>query len=335
MRDPRERDVSLDVAKGLGIAFVVGGHSHIELLGINFYGFHMPLFLFISGYLFSPKPFSRFFAAKGRSLLVPLYAYIFIYSIVYAISVKAGMYPGETHPWLYTVLIDPFLSCHNIPFVSAMWFVGALFLSSFLFNAHLNIFGSRTWLNAILGVGLILALVHYPPGVYLGAYVARTFIAFAWLCLGHAFRKMESALAPGQWLGLMTIVFTICSLYAVSPGFTMVWNEYHGASYSPLFFGVSGSVLTILLAKQIRGRAQTLFASLGRESLHIMANHLFVFFLVSLALSALLGDRSWFENVFSYPAQQMVFIYFCCGLLIPWYVATRLRILSGPGTMEA
>lgn len=49
----KKRDISFDIAKGIGMFLVVMGHVH----GMNrtygvIYSFHMPLFFLISGYFF-------------------------------------------------------------------------------------------------------------------------------------------------------------------------------------------------------------------------------------------------------------------------------------------
>lgn len=51
----KERDKSIDIARGLAIILVVVGHSGINQYFWNLiYFFHMPLFFFISGCFFRP-----------------------------------------------------------------------------------------------------------------------------------------------------------------------------------------------------------------------------------------------------------------------------------------
>jgi polysaccharide biosynthesis protein PslL len=46
----KQREIWIDVAKGLGIITVVIGHSEIPFAKHYFYWFHMPLFFILSGY---------------------------------------------------------------------------------------------------------------------------------------------------------------------------------------------------------------------------------------------------------------------------------------------
>lgn len=69
----RERVEWIDAAKGIGILFVFLGHLvEKSWPGIWAYSFHLPLFFFLSGYLFSVKnDFKSFLKKKAKSLLIP------------------------------------------------------------------------------------------------------------------------------------------------------------------------------------------------------------------------------------------------------------------------
>lgn len=327
MREAAERDAAVDVAKGFGISFVVAGHCGVSILGINVYAFHMPLFFFISGYLFRPKPVSRFVAARAKSLVAPLYVYIWLYAAVYWLTLRLGLFPPPAKPldWPHALFVDPFLTAHNIPFMNPMWFVSCLFLSSVLFNLFLRLAGDVAWLNAGLGALLAVAATQGPNGETPGAYAARTVMAFAWLCLGRSFRSLKGVTSESVWLAAAAAVFFLANVYTPSTGFLMAWNSYYGAAFSPLLLGLSGSVATVLLSRHIGGRLRTLLVGLGRESFHIMANHLFVIFLFGLLVSLLMWDRTWFTMIYDLPREGMSVFAFAAGLLVPWFAASRMR----------
>ena len=86
----KDRDISLDIAKGIGIILIVFGHirnsdsNPILLDAISFvYYFHVTLFFFLSGYFASPKrSFSEYATKKGKQLLIPyLGANIILYIV--------------------------------------------------------------------------------------------------------------------------------------------------------------------------------------------------------------------------------------------------------------
>ncbi len=79
----------LDIAKGIGILFVVLGHNHIKdeypIVYQVVYSFHMPFFFLLSGLFFKPEyGFAELVRRRFHSLLKPFIAYMVI---VYAASI--------------------------------------------------------------------------------------------------------------------------------------------------------------------------------------------------------------------------------------------------------
>ena len=69
----KERITWVDSAKGIGILLVFMGHLvEVSWPGMWAYSFHLPLFFFLSGYLFSVKTsFRDFLKKKAKSILLP------------------------------------------------------------------------------------------------------------------------------------------------------------------------------------------------------------------------------------------------------------------------
>ena len=68
----KERIQWIDTAKGIGIICVILGHLYAPGLFIFIYSFHIPLFFFLSGYLFNGKScFKEFVKSKIKGLLIP------------------------------------------------------------------------------------------------------------------------------------------------------------------------------------------------------------------------------------------------------------------------
>ena len=92
IKDEKARNKSIDALKGVGIILMVLGHMHYSALFEKFvFGFHMPLFFCVSGYLYK-KPFSlkKYTVRKVQSLLVPYVSFGLLYCII------AGVFYGKS-----------------------------------------------------------------------------------------------------------------------------------------------------------------------------------------------------------------------------------------------
>ena len=113
----------IDMAKGYGIILVVLGHLYIFNLSSWIYSFHMPLFFFISGYLFKANiNFRDFITKKIASLLKP-YLFMALLIIMYRTIKNIAM--GEDN----NILKDIFAFVLQRRETS-LWFLTCLFIVS-------------------------------------------------------------------------------------------------------------------------------------------------------------------------------------------------------------
>ena len=82
----------IDILKGIGILFVVAGHIYIGDISKYIYLFHMPLFFFIGGYLFTIKQNQiKYLKNKIRHLIYPYISFlILLYFIPLILKVLIG-----------------------------------------------------------------------------------------------------------------------------------------------------------------------------------------------------------------------------------------------------
>lgn len=82
----------IDVFKGIGIILVILGHIYSDDNYINvwIYSFHMPMFFFISIFLYVYKDINRkeFYKNKFRSLIVPFLFFECLLYILVSIRTK-------------------------------------------------------------------------------------------------------------------------------------------------------------------------------------------------------------------------------------------------------
>lgn len=132
LRDSGVRNDYIDIAKSLGMLTVMWGH--IKLTGMSnafVYAFHMPLFFFLSGMVFSHSKypdFKTFINRKIRTLLIPYAIFSVFWWCVWASFSYVTHAEVESYwmPLLETLIAqgsEGFL-VHNVP----LWFVPCLFV---------------------------------------------------------------------------------------------------------------------------------------------------------------------------------------------------------------
>ena len=146
----------IDASKGIGIFLVIIGHA--TLTGPSrgeIYAFHMPLFFFISGFLFSIKKyktFKDFFISKTKSLLIPYFAFSIISILLYGYFSAQPIDPAN---FFKTTLIS---KRNSIYFNEALWFLTSLFLIEIIFYFIVRMI-KRDY--AILFAALVTAFISF------------------------------------------------------------------------------------------------------------------------------------------------------------------------------
>ena len=128
----QETNIPFCLLSVLGIIFVVDGHlnhSFFDIEGlIPYYAFHMPLFVFISGYFFRMKEGEslwRFAKRKFLRLMIPYYLWNLIYGLLAAFLRRNGFLFGEPIT-LDTLLLEPFCLGYQFILNHAAWFESVL-----------------------------------------------------------------------------------------------------------------------------------------------------------------------------------------------------------------
>lgn len=125
------------ILSALAILFVVSGHTYGIGIGqwcnyIPYYSFHVPLFVFISGYFYKSAYEDNLFLfikKKFLRLLVPLWLWSFAYGVFanylggYFLDLKPA--PLDFYNVFWASLYDG----HQYVFNFASWFIGPLFFA--------------------------------------------------------------------------------------------------------------------------------------------------------------------------------------------------------------
>ena len=126
---------SIDVMKAIGILMVILGHiTRNSYLGNYIYSFHMPLFFFISGFLYNIR--GDFIFHKGRSILIPYFSFSFI-SYLYWLLVESRFRSSAASTDYLDQFLNIFVPHQSYQFNVVLWFLPCLFLVSvFFFILH-------------------------------------------------------------------------------------------------------------------------------------------------------------------------------------------------------
>lgn len=142
----------VDVLKGIAIILVVIGHNsdrdHLRFYWI--YGFHMPLFFFLSGYVFHMKTgvdFNTFVSKKFQSLIVPYIVFSGISIWLYCTFINTSLQVLKTFWFASRIEMGG-----ETPYNTSLWFLPSLFLIEVYFFVL-----ERNISNVYLKAALILA----------------------------------------------------------------------------------------------------------------------------------------------------------------------------------
>ncbi|MCY1568545.1 acyltransferase family protein [Staphylococcus pettenkoferi] len=192
-----QRDYYFDNARAILIFFVVFGHllqpyksesPILSALYLTIYSFHMPGFLFISGYFAKKIGEQGYLEKVSRKLLIPYFIFFAFFSFYY-------YFTGQTDK----VTFDPFNP------VFALWFL----LTLFLFHVILVIVKDyKPYI--VLPVAIIISLfAGFSSNINEYLSFSRTIIFFPIFYIGYLFQKRHTAFLRDKRLIPISIAILI------------------------------------------------------------------------------------------------------------------------------
>ncbi|MGB9927790.1 MAG: acyltransferase family protein [Methanosarcina sp.] len=314
----------IDTAKGIGILLVILGHSNFNQSAIVIIStFNMPLFFFLSGYLYNHSKYkqdpNRFMALKFKRLVIPYFITNIIILCTYAVLSFFKIYSFNEKPPLKHLIgifygngapLDPptiYTNTLNIP----SWFLLSLFCAFLLLYilafTHEK-YGLR--ISGLLGVLFLLSGFEISKHIFLPwgfdiACVSMFFMFLAYLTSGN--RERYARLA---WLdrngseNLKKILY--CSVLILLLYFVISFNgrvDMNTRNYAnlPIFYigGLLGTTMIIGIAKELSKKENILtnsFVFLGKHSLIILLYHSFTSLLLILILNIFINVKEIIYN---------------------------------------
>jgi len=264
---------TIDIAKAICILLVVLGHYspanspawYKTLTGV-IYSFHMPLFMYLSGYLYratrKPLKYGDFVMKKTKRLLIP---YFLISVLIISIKILTERYMYVENP----VSWRDFISIFYLPSAGYfLWFIYTLFLIFLI----IPFFRKDYLLNTLFAASLIAQLA---PFSLTDAFCIEQFrIHLFYFVLGcitfryQAIRRRLLRLPPAAAIISAAVVFAV--LYYYQPAFSGIF-----ASLVSLALALTACYSVILISRLISEHTKKISRQLLRLSAYTYTIYLF------------------------------------------------------------
>ncbi len=310
----REYSVTFGVLSALAIIMIVAGHSGYDILSVGglfpYYSFHVPLFMFISGYFYREEEESRPFAylkRKAGRLLLPYFIWNVIYGIVaWALRAYGGFAMGEAISFK-TLFVSPFLNGYQFIYHFAAWFVPVLFIVEVmnlcmrLLLRWLRINSEWLILIGTLAVGMLVVQFAIEGRVW-GLYKTPGRILFLYPCfqMGQFYKKKLEAwdtLGNGPYFAAVFGIQVLLHLCCNGLAYSSVWcTGFANGPVIPYVTVVSGVAFWLRVSKILAPLCGANFLYLGRNSYAVMMHHIMAFMLVKAVLAGIAAHTGYLSD---------------------------------------
>ena len=244
----------VDMAKGYGMIAVLIGHLvQGSMLGNFVYSFHLPLFFFLSGYLFhADMDFISFLKKKARSILIPYFSlgiFIVFFSVLYPCLFE--------HKYRTAKMFGYMLSQHFFAFLfqyryGTVWYLSVLLGINLMMYFIVKMSKIRTQGLLVLSV-LVLGLYRYMVmnGRVLFWNFDATLTTMVFFWVGYALKRNEKSfkcLLSWKFRAFLVPVFLLLNIACNIASFRMtgkgleLWAMSYGMpvfTYLSAFFGIA------------------------------------------------------------------------------------------------
>lgn len=343
----------INVLKALVISLIVSGHLELTLIPMfPPYSFHLALFFFISGYLFKEKYIDNvfeFIKKRVKSLLVPYYLYIVFYLLITIFIEKlTGRFWGKEIT-LKNFIITPFVNGHQLDLTSPLWFVTQLFITliAFLFVfRQLRKISTNKWFHLIVFFILSLIPTYFVNQKFgsIDLVLVKTAFSLFFVYLGYFYKnyiegKLNIFSAKIFWsvLIIQSLLWLTNKDYTADDGvglsYILAWGNFDDFLI-PILTSLSGIWICLFIVEYLYPyiKDNKFIYHMGQNTYHIMANHLFVFYLITVCLMAIKGIPISIRNEHNIywivlPLKTSYF-YFVVAMIATTYIGVALKAIK-------
>ena len=343
----------VNLLKALAIVLVVSGHLEFSVFGMfPPYSFQLALFFFISGMLFKEKyidDVQTYFIRRVKSLLVPYFAYEFVYLIITTIIARiSGNFLGDTVSFK-SFFITPFLNGHQLLLCAPLWFVPQLFMTLIVFLYIMRVLRNlpdkyaKFTIFALMGV-LAIPFIKISGRTPLNLIIMRTMFSLFFVYLGYFYVKYikdNYNIYTPKWLGGIILFQSFLWLFnrdfspehGIGLSYVLVWGRFDQQLIVPILTALTGIWVSLFFVEVLYPYLKNikLLKHIGSTTYHIMANHLFVMYCITMLLCKIthtamdLGNTDKIYAIFN--PVQTTYLYFVIVMLITTYLGMFQRYI--------
>ncbi|NHJ12057.1 MAG: acyltransferase [Candidatus Thorarchaeota archaeon] len=332
----------IEVAKGMGIVFVILVHSMIPWLNpvtIHLSSFTIPLFFVLAGLTYNNDRYRgnlrRFAVSRGKQFLIPyfcLYALMMVLFVPLSPNIDTTLTSAEVAFW-FAYGNGPPLSASHLWFLPVMYFGLMVFVVADRLMQNLPPY-SRVTLAVVFPLTAIFVQSLFAPALVPwrlgGVFIAATFVLIGNIMRHN--RGLTSWLTYSKAADVTFFVALSILLVALSSlnGFTDIAVDNFGNSiWLYVIAGMMGSTAVFLASSALVYSLKTrnLFMALGKNSQELYEIHPIAFYLIPLVgflFSLPVGDPTLFDLL--WPIRFLLGV--SIGFLLTKYVITKNRFLS-------
>ena len=372
--DKTEYNITFGILTGTAIVMVVAGHLGYGVLTVGdlfpYYSFHVPLFMFISGYFYKEVGKGQTFGyvkKKVCRLLVPYLLWNLVYGLLAWLLRGYGFSMGEEIS-VRTLFLAPFMHGYQFIYNYAAWFVPVLlviemmnllmrFICGWSFeklSRRRDEGGNLEWfyLAGSLARGMIVVCLAIGGHVW-GDYKAAGRILFLYPSyqMGQFYKKkLEKHDTMGNlvYFAIVMGVQTLLQIGCNGLAFSSVWcTGFANGPLVPYVTIVTGIAFWLRIAKvaaPVIGRSRVI-RFLGQNTYTVMMHHVLVFMLIKMILAGvaagtgLCGDfdfAQFYSNIdYIYlvnGVEHFKMVYLAAGVGVP--LAIRYGVVKGQAGLQ-
>ncbi len=286
----------INIAKGLGILFIVFGHSRPPgIIFESFYYFSIPLFFFISGYLFlkNQPSFLLFIRKKIDAYIVPYY----LYGTVFTLLMLGLLFVQESLNIDTILILSQGLLLGQIDYMAHtdMWFLQALFITSIMAYILFCIMKiHQSFIKTIMIIVLLLFLIYDFNGLRNYYFsITTTPTALLFFILGFMYHKYEDidSYFSLRYLIPVTLVLYYFSFYPYRAALDVGHSIMKPSMILMLLNACLGIMNTVLISKMLRDNK--FLEYIGSISLYIFMFHQIFIPFINPLYSIFDYDNAW------------------------------------------